>query len=80
MTPFRILGAIGAALAALVIFLVALPDGTIPEMYIVVLGAANAALSAFIVFLGSPITIARMAVQNHPIQLKIAQKENRSGD
>lgn len=78
MTPFRILGALGAALTALVIFMVALPDGTVPEMYIVVLGAANVALSAFLVFLGSPITIARMAVQKHAAQLKVAQMENAS--
>jgi Na+-translocating ferredoxin:NAD+ oxidoreductase RnfA subunit len=76
MNAYRILGATGAALAALYAFLSALPaDANIPSWLMIALGAGNAVVSAAIVYLASPVQIARTVVKKHLPALRKAQKE-----
>lgn len=77
---YRILGALGAVLAALNTFFIGLPGDSIPQGVMIGLGAATVAVTALNVFLASPIQVARLAVKHMPLQLKVAQKETEASD
>lgn len=75
MNTIQVMGAFSAGLAALVAFLLALPAESIPQIIMIVLGGLNAFLAAVMIFLSQPMNIARMAVNKHKPELKVAQKE-----